>query len=452
MSRVLVIAYHFPPVGGAGVQRSVRFVEHLPDFGWEPVVVTAPGPSGDRWSPLDESLAAQLPEGLEVIRLREPEPAASDRLRRRGERWLRIPPAFASWWIDGVVAAATAAGPVDAVYASMSPFESGDAAAAVSRLIGRPWIADLRDPWALDEMQVFPTALHRRLELHRMGRLLAGAGAVVMNTREATTAVLSAFPELRGRHVATIPNGYDARDFATPEPRRSDRAFRVVHTGYLHTDLGRQQRRRGRARRLLGGAISNVDILTRSHLYLLEALRDIRARRPDLAPRLELHLAGVVSDADREALRGDDWITVHDYLPHEDSVALVRGADLLFLPMHDLPEGRRARIVPGKTYEYLASGRPILAAVPDGDARDLLSTRPSAVLCRPADAAAMARAVEQMMDATDAGGRTPSEPLGRLHRRYERRELTRTLASLLDAATGATRAEPDVAATASSAR
>jgi glycosyltransferase involved in cell wall biosynthesis len=451
VSRVLLIAYHFPPVGGAGVQRSVRFAEQLPAFGWEPVVVTGPGPSGDRWAPTDESLAAQLPDDLEVIRLREQEPPASSGTRRRGERWLRIPPAFGRWWVEGVVAAAKEAGPVDAVYASMSPFESGEAAAAVSQLIGRPWVADLRDPWALDEMQVVPTAVHRRLEAGRMRRLLAGADAVVMNTREATAAALAAFPELLRSRVATIPNGYDERDFAAPEPRRSDGAFRIVHSGYLHTELGRQERRRGGARRLLGGGISHADILTRSHLYLLDALRGLRARRPDLASRLELHLAGVVSSADWEAMRDDDWVTVHGYLPHEDSIALLRGADLLFLPMHDLPEGRRARIVPGKTYEYLASGRPILAALPDGDARELLSTRGNARLCRPADVAGMARAVEEAMDAA-ALARAPSEPLGPLHRQYERRELTRALASVLDAVTGATRAAAAVPATASGTR
>jgi hypothetical protein len=71
----------------------------------------------------------------------------------------------------------------------------------------------------------------------------------------------------------------------------------------------------------------------------------------------------------------------------------MRSADLLFLPMHDLPPGRRAGLVPHKTYEYLAARRPILAAVPDGDARDLLAASGAARLCLPADVAAMAEHV-----------------------------------------------------------
>ncbi len=87
----------------------------------------------------------------------------------------------------------------------------------------------------------------------------------------------------------------------------------------------------------------------------------------------------------------------------------MRSADLLFLPMHDLPAGRRAGLVPQKTYEYLAAGRPILAAVPDGDARDLLDASGVARLCRPADAAAMAAAVaaEAAASWTASAGRRP---------------------------------------------
>ena len=65
-------------------------------------------------------------------------------------------------------------------------------------------------------------------------------------------------------------------------------------------------------------------------------------------------------------------MTLRDFIPHAGTIELMRSADLLFLPMHDLPPGRRAGLVPQKTYEYLAARRPILAAVPDGDARDLL--------------------------------------------------------------------------------
>ena len=78
---------------------------------------------------------------------------------------------------------------------------------------------------------------------------------------------------------------------------------------------------------------------------------------------------------------------------------LVRTADLLFLPMHNLSAGRRSRIVPGKTYEYMAAARPILAAVPEGDARDFLQQSGVAFLCKPDDVEGMIRELDRVYSA-----------------------------------------------------
>src|SRR5437870_2479788 len=79
------------------------------------------------------------------------------------------------------------------------------------------------------------------------------AGAIVMTTGEAVRRIRAAFPELAGKPIVSIPCGFDRNDFAGPSPSRADEAFRIVHTGYLHTELGRQQRRQALARALLGG-------------------------------------------------------------------------------------------------------------------------------------------------------------------------------------------------------
>jgi hypothetical protein len=100
--------------------------------------------------------------------------------------------------------------------------------------------------------------------------------------------------------------------------------------------------------------------------------------------------------------------------------------------MHDLPAGRRATIVPGKTYEYLASGRPVLAAVPDGDARDLMSQVEAVALCRPSDVSFMERALTDMIDAWRRRG-TPTVDRSSVVAPYERRALTRKLSELLGA-------------------
>jgi glycosyltransferase involved in cell wall biosynthesis len=432
MKRILVLAYYFPPVGGAGVQRSVKFVRYLPSFGYTPMVITGSGSQPGRWTPLDRSLTNEIPLRTAVHRIASVEPPASVGVHARAERWIGLRPPFARWWIQGVVAVGQSIGLEAAlIYASMSPFESGEAAAALAHDLRRPWVADLRDPWALDEIQVFPSGIHRRAELNRMSRVLRSAAAIVMNTPEAKVQLLRHFPELHNKPVVVIPNGFDTADFEHPVPPRTDGSFRIVHTGYLHTELGRRHRRLRRIRRLLGGAAPGVDLLTRSHVDLLEAVDRLVAKQPELRSILEVHLAGVVSKSDLAAAQSD-VVQIDGYLDHDESVALMRSADLLYLPMHNLPRGVRARIVPGKTYEYLASGRPILATVPDGDARDLLQRSRVASCCRPADVDCMELVLSEHVRRFRSEGRWPSEPRPDFLRAFERRHLAETLAALFD--------------------
>ena len=123
------------------------------------------------------------------------------------------------------------------------------------------------------------------------------------------------------------------------------------------------------------------------------------------------------------------------YLPHDESVDLIRTADLLFLPMHDLPPGVRATIVPGKTYEYLASGTPILGAVPAGDARDFLLASGRAVVCDPDDVEGMSRAIEA--EISRPSGRPPFSVEGdKFLAAFERDRLAGRLAEVFDGVLG----------------
>src|SRR5919201_1915929 len=162
MRRILFLAYHFPPVGGGGVQRNSKFVRYLRDFGYEPVVVTGPGGAAGRWTPDDPTLGGDVPDGVEVHRVTGPEPAG--------------------------------AGDVALVSPSLEPYRSTAlAAAALAEALDRPWVADLQDPWALDEMRIYPSDLHRRRELRWMRAALESADAIVMNTPEAAQRVRGRF-------------------------------------------------------------------------------------------------------------------------------------------------------------------------------------------------------------------------------------------------------------------
>src|SRR5262249_18422693 len=155
------------------------------------------GPAEERWTPTDDALHSDVPADIVVHRLAGPEPASSTGWRHRAERWLRLRDPWTRSWIEGStqlgIEAAHEAN-VDLVYAWMQPYPSAEAAAQIAEAIDKPWVADLGDPWALDEMMIYPTGLHRRLERRLMRRVLDSASAIVMSTPEAAKQLLAAFP------------------------------------------------------------------------------------------------------------------------------------------------------------------------------------------------------------------------------------------------------------------
>jgi glycosyltransferase involved in cell wall biosynthesis len=374
-----------------------------------------------------------VPDSLEVRRLPDAyEPRPDARWRPIAERWLRVRDPWTTWWIDGSVQVGLDAGTdADLIYVWMQPYASADAGAVLSRRLGKPWVADLGDPWALDEMDVYPSALHRRLTLRHMAKMLGTASGIVMSTPEAADRLLNVLPELASRPVVSIPNGFDAADFAGPRPTRQDGRLRIVHTGYLHTELGELHRRRHFLRRGLGGSVTGLDILTRSHVFLSDAINGLLDRDPTLRDVVELHLAGVANEVDERISSTCPVVTRHGYVSHADSIELMRSADLLFLPLHNLPRGMRATIVPGKTYEYLASGTPILAAVPPGDARDILTDAGNATVVEPNDVDGLAAAILAALDRRREGV-APGAPRADVVARFEYRKLAGDLASVFD--------------------
>ena len=164
-----MLAYHFPPLGGAGVQRLTQLARRLPELGWEPIVVTGPGEPESHWRPRDESVIADDLH-VAVHRLPAPEPPHDVRWEARLERWVRLPQRWQRWWSRHVREVSdSVGGHVDLVHASVAPYSTADSAVAVARRLGKPLLLDLEDPWALDEMLVYPTRVHRRLERRRMG-------------------------------------------------------------------------------------------------------------------------------------------------------------------------------------------------------------------------------------------------------------------------------------------
>ncbi|MCC7398050.1 MAG: glycosyltransferase [Planctomycetes bacterium] len=434
--RALIVAYYFPPKGGAGTQRFAKFAKFLPAHGVEPVVLTVDEGLRSEHAPIDDqSLLEQT--RCEVLRVPPPPRATSmQRLRRR----LRLHVDEDEWAAAAAERALAAARErkFDVCVTTLSPYANYTIGARLQQELGVPWVVDLRDPWALDAWRVYPTPLHARRDLARLARVLRQADFVIANVPEARRAFLDLGAD--PARTVVIPNGYDDEDFADVAAQGADpaRPFTLVHMGTFHPadlppGLTRNRWRRVRHRQ--------IEPLGRTGYYLLHAVAAWLGANPAARARLAVRLFGR-ADASHErlidALGIGDVVRTEGYLPHRESIAALAAADAVFVPLHGLPAGERALVVPGKLYEALASERPVLAALPEGDGADLVRRLDAGLVAGATDVAAIAAALGTLVTAWQRGAAHRGCARDRLVG-FSRRRLTGLLAQVLTAAAGGRR-------------
>lgn len=357
MKRLLIITYYWPPTGGSGVQRWVKFSKYLPQFGWQPVIYT---PENPEQLAIDESLLSDIPDCAEVIKTHISEPyeiyrrltgakgkpqevnplnAQKKSLGKKISLWLRgnlFIPDPRIWWVRPSVSFLEKylrEHPVDAVVTTGPPQSMHLIGRGLKRRLGVKWIADFRDPWT--EMFYYKHLSLSRFSDRRHHRLeqsvLDEADLVIA----VSPPVASDFASKTATPVKLITNGFDEDDFAAPVEPRTDGKFTLVHTGLFASD---------------GNPLNLWDALAAK-------CREDSAFRS----RLQIRLAGKtdpeIISAIRERGLGDNLVNL-GYLPHEQTVAEQRGADILLLPLRQEPE--YAKVLPGKIFEYIAARRPVL--------------------------------------------------------------------------------------------
>ena len=405
MKRLLIITYYWPPTGGSGVQRWVKFSKYLPERGWQPVIYT---PENPEQLALDESLLADIPECAEVIKTHITEPYELYRRLTGGKKGAEVNPVNAqhknwkqrlSLWIRGncfipdprigwvrpsvrFLVKYLREHPVDAVVTTGPPQSVHLIGRGLKRALGLHWIADFRDPWT--EMFFYKhlglsAAVDRRH--HRLEQSVLDEADTVVSV---SPPVAADFRAKTKTPVVLITNGFDEDDFAgprtpsfagptgeslpdapgvqgfpdpeigsgksldAPAPQRPRAEIRLVHTGLFAAD---------------GNPLNLWDVLAQR----CQADADFRSR-------LQIRLAGKVDAAITDAIRarglGDNLVEL-GHLPHDETVREQREADFLLLPLRQEPE--YAKVLPGKIFEYLAARRPVLGiGQEDGAAAQIL--------------------------------------------------------------------------------
>jgi len=405
-SSVLIAAWYFPPDGGAGSQRPASFAKHLPGLGWNCRVITrSESISRGRWDHFDRSLLSQVSNSTEVVRVDDSGPFADSKFP--GERSVksRIGP-FCRRVLDEVARTSP-----DVLLLTMSPFILSEVLNRIPEDSPTKVVVDLRDPWTLDYWPVFISSATRRRQHLLMGRMLERADGIVMNTTEATSQCLEIFGQHLSPKTLTLENGFEADQFPAQSvrpPFRSSDRLRIMHTGTFHCEsLHPKTGIRARIAGLRHVSRGTIDRTGRTPHHLFRAAGILRDENPEFASRLQFDFLGDVDASLNACVRDGGFssqTTLHGYQDHDRMLEMMLGADALFLPGGRLDAHVRDPITPGKTYEYLASGRPVLAALHPGSGLDLVTSCPGVFPCEPCSPRTIADAITATAAFLDSGG------------------------------------------------
>lgn len=377
--RVLIIAYYWPPSGGSGVQRWVKFVKYLRSFEWEPVIYT---PSNPEYPEIDHSLEKDIPSDLEVIKqpIREPytaykkfvglkkEEKLGSGLMKSGNEssflqnlslWIRgnffIPDARKFWIKPSVsfLKKYLKDHPVDAIVSTGPPHSMHLIALGLKSELAIPWIADFRDPWTnidfYQDLKLSSYAHKKHLKLEK--KVLDECDKVVV----ISPSMKSEFEEITSTEIDVITNGFDSSDFERSSYKPNDVCV-LSHVGMMTP--------------------------TRNPEILWQALSELSESVPNFKDEFVLRLIGK-TDVSIEQKIADyklsEVVELVDYVPHDEIISIQQQSEGLLLIINNTPNANL--ILTGKMFEYLAARRPIICISPlEGDVKGVLNEANAGVM------------------------------------------------------------------------
>lgn len=439
--RALVVAYHFPPEGSIGTHRTLRLVRHLSEQGWDVTVLTGTAGTYTAGCTIDPQLLSRVPVNVRVVRapaLRpvdrltsllsagpgtpravaaaatvpdgpvERVPQQVSRLRRIKQKidaLLNIPDQHLGWLLPAVSAGlfATAGHRPDVLYSTAPPWSGQLVARALAARLGCPWVADFRDPWARAPWREGRLTVARRAADLFERLVVRRADAVVFTTRTN----LDEFGAFYGAtdRFHTVRNGCDPDEFDGVTPMVRDTRFTLLHAGSLYG---------GRKPTALFAALA--------------ALRDrgvIDAQSFCFRQIGRVALGGFDMAAERDRLGLAGMVELANSQPRRDILREMLGASCLLL----LQPGTTVSI-PGKLFEYMAAGRPILAIAEAGETADLVRASGCGLAVLPDDQPGIERALESLIRQGTAAKAAPPAEL------FDGRVRTSELVAILERVVG----------------
>ena len=387
--RLLMVAYHFPPLrGSSGIQRTLRFVQHLPRFGWEPLVLTAHPRVYEDTS--DDQLR-EIPEGTVVERAFALNTARHLSLFGRYPGALALPDRWATWRFDAV---ATGMSMIrrfrpDAIWSTYPIATAHVIGSTLAKKSGLPWIADFRDPMAQDGYPSDPRAWKAYQAIEHDA--LRNARVSVFTTPGCAALYRDRYPDVPGDRSVVIENGYDEETFARAEAepgamRERDARFVLLHSGIVYPD-------------------------ERDPRPLFAALGRLKKAGTLIASNFCLRLRASAYDEMLAALAREndvsDLVSLEAAIPYHAALREMLDVDGLLI----LQAANCNQQIPAKLYEYVRAQRPVLALTdPAGDTAATLRGAGLTSIARLDDVASIAEALAAFIARVRAGDERTATP------------------------------------------
>jgi len=367
LKKVLIITYYWPPSGGAGVQRSLKFVKYLPAFGIEPIVITVDANQAT-YPIVDETLEKEIDPAIRVIRTRSFEPLKilsalkgkdniphggfantnKESITQKTLRFVRgnffIPDARRGWVRFAVKAASELIEKekIDTVFVSSPPHSSQLIGMELKEKYKVRWIADMRDPWT--DIYYYKDLLQTKFAASRDAvyerQVLEGADEVISVSDPINEMFLSKSTKLKREKFHIIPNGYDSDDFKNAGKSQAD-FFQVTYVGTM------------------------ADIYRPAILFeaFQRLVKEFSVEKNDI----QLTMVGSSASAIKQIMEASGVDKIAEFIPHVDhsaAIEFMQKADVLLLVIPDVENSEG--ILTGKLFEYLGAGKPIVGLGPKG--------------------------------------------------------------------------------------
>lgn len=369
-NRVLIITYYWPPAGGPGVQRFLKFSKHLRSFDWEPIIIT---PENGAYPYEDPSLMADVGEDLKIIKTKTLEPFEiynklqgkkgksvpvamggikdSKSIFQKLAKYIRanffLPDARVGWNRYAYKAAAKVImqNKIDAIITTGPPHSTHLVGRALKRKFNIPWLADFRDPWTKIYYNKFlPRSKKTQAKDLALETSVLGSADIITTVSQGMAKDLKD----RARDIAVILNGFENEDIPDTSPKKTDQ-FTI---GYI------------------GNFKPNQNLPS-----LWEAFKELSSESSEFANKAKLKFTGsidafILKDLKKVGL--EKQLILQDFVPHHEATRIMSETCLLLLP---IPEAKNNQyILTGKIFEYLANKNAILSIGPtDGNAAQILS-------------------------------------------------------------------------------